>query len=547
MSTRSDHEFLLDMLEAIRRADIYMNDMSYEEFVTDEKTQDAVIRTLEILGEASKSVSLAIKSRSPDIPWKNMAGLRDKLIHNYFGINLDTVWQVVTVELPKGWIEAKLEQLCDFNPRHNSLIDRQTAVSFVPMPAVCAQEGIILPHETRLLEEVWKGYTHFQDSDVIFAKITPCMENGKIAVVSGLHNGLACGSTEFHVLRSLGTVLPEYLWRFIRQVNFRIEAERHMTGAVGQLRVPVQFLKEINLPLPPLNEQRRIVAKLESLFTRSRRAREELERIPKLCDRYKQAVLAAAFRGDLTADWREKSGRLREKWEDKPFDALISSYQNGLSKRAGNDGKETTVLRLSDINDFKPNLHNPRKIKLTNQEAEKYALQKGDILVVRVNGSKDIVGRLILISEELNVAYCDHFIRLRLTSDCDPSWLSHYGNDESFRKYIFENMVSSAGQNTVSQGTLKEYSVALPSLDEQKEIVIRIETAFAHIDKLAAETTRAATLLDRLDQATLSKAFKGELVPQNPDDEPASALLERILAEKQTLPITKHNRNKKRA
>ncbi|MBU6230765.1 MAG: restriction endonuclease subunit S, partial [Cyanobacteria bacterium REEB459] len=210
-------------------------------------------------------------------------------------------------ELPKGWAEATLERLCSFNPRHDSLIDRQIEISFVPMPAVCDQEGIILPHENRFLEEIWKGYTHFQDNDVIFAKITPCMENGKIALASGLRNGLACGSTEFHVLRSLGVVLPEYLWRFIRQLDFRKEAERHMTGAVGQRRVPVQFLKETTIPFPPLNEQRRLVAKLDSLFTRSRRAREELGRVPGLVQRYKQAVLAAAFRGDLTADWRKEN------------------------------------------------------------------------------------------------------------------------------------------------------------------------------------------------------------------------------------------------
>jgi type I restriction enzyme, S subunit len=210
-------------------------------------------------------------------------------------------------ELPKGWVEIMLEQLCSFNPRHNALTDRQTKISFVPMPAVCDREGIILPHETRFLEEVWKGYTHFQDNDVIFTKITPCMENGKISLATRLHNGLACGSTEFHVLRPSGAVLSEYLWRFLRQVDFRKEAERSMTGAVGQRRVPVQFLKEANLPLPPLPEQHRIVAKLDSLFTRSRRAREALERVPGLCERYKQAVLAAACSGRLTADWRERN------------------------------------------------------------------------------------------------------------------------------------------------------------------------------------------------------------------------------------------------
>ena len=99
MSSRGDRELLLDMLEAIRRADIYITNMGYGEFMTDVKTQDAVIRTLEILGEASKGISPAIKSTFSDVPWKRIAGLRDKLIHDYFGVNLDIVWEVVTLEI----------------------------------------------------------------------------------------------------------------------------------------------------------------------------------------------------------------------------------------------------------------------------------------------------------------------------------------------------------------------------------------------------------------------------------------------------------------
>ena len=435
-------------------------------------------------------------------------------------------------DLPMGWVETELGEIFEFNPRHSSSIDRSINVSFVPMPSVCEHNGIILPHSTKKLEEVWKGYTHFQNDDVIFAKITPCMENGKIALASNLHNDIACGSTEFHVLRSLGAVLPLYVWYFLRQRSFLRDAEQRMTGAVGQRRVPVNFLKETHLAIPPLNEQRRIVDKLERIGDRHRTARNELNHIPKLIARYKQAVLAAAFRGDLTADWRGKHEKMRTQWQNVTLDNLISCYQNGLSKRSGNDGQEIIVVRLADIKDFKVCLSDPRKIQLTEKEEEKYSLQAGDILVIRVNGSKDIVGRLVLITQDLKAAYCDHFIRLRLTSECNPYWLSYYGNSDEFRKYISENMVSSAGQNTVSQGTLKDYLVELPSLEEQKEIVRRIEKMFEKIDMMEQEYQKAAKLCDRLEQATLAKAFRGELVPQDPDDEPASVLLEQVKWEK---------------
>lgn len=141
------------------------------------------------------------------------------------------------------WVTPTLDQACEINPRDPSPQSQMSLVSFVPMAAVSDTEGVVLEHATRPFSEVAKGYTRFREQDVIFAKITPCMENGKIAVADGLHDGIACGSTEFHVLRSRGSVMPKYLWYFLRQKTFRVEAERHMAGAVGQRRVPVSYLR----------------------------------------------------------------------------------------------------------------------------------------------------------------------------------------------------------------------------------------------------------------------------------------------------------------
>lgn len=101
MSERTDAEYVNDILEAIRRIAQYIDTISYEAFLGDLKTQDAVIRNLEIIGEATKNLSTPFRAHAPEIPWKNMAGLRDRLIHGYFGVNLDIVWQVAIIELPK--------------------------------------------------------------------------------------------------------------------------------------------------------------------------------------------------------------------------------------------------------------------------------------------------------------------------------------------------------------------------------------------------------------------------------------------------------------
>jgi len=100
MSDRGDAEFLADIKEAIRRIDSYVADLTYDAYLVDTKTQDAVVRNLEIIGEAVKNVSQELKWNYPNIPWKELAGLRDKLIHHYFGVNFDIVWNIITEELP---------------------------------------------------------------------------------------------------------------------------------------------------------------------------------------------------------------------------------------------------------------------------------------------------------------------------------------------------------------------------------------------------------------------------------------------------------------
>ena len=100
MSERADRDFLSDIQEAVRRITVYTTAMTYEAFVADTKTQDAVIRNLEIIGEATKNLSADLRTKYPDMPWKGMAGVRDRLIHHYFGVNLDIVWRIVTAELP---------------------------------------------------------------------------------------------------------------------------------------------------------------------------------------------------------------------------------------------------------------------------------------------------------------------------------------------------------------------------------------------------------------------------------------------------------------
>ena len=202
--------------------------------------------------------------------------------------------------LPPGWTEARLSEVVEINPPNPEAPPNDDArVSFVPMAAVQVMAGGIDTSETRPWREVRKGYKRFQDGDVLFAKITPCMENGKLAVAKGLRNGVGAGSTEFHVLRPSAAIRPDLLAYYLLQDYFRASARARMKGTAGQLRVPQRFLEGQTLPVPPLRDQKRLVETIDSHFTRLDNVTATLDRVRRNLKRYRASILKAAVEGRL--------------------------------------------------------------------------------------------------------------------------------------------------------------------------------------------------------------------------------------------------------
>ena len=200
--------------------------------------------------------------------------------------------------LPDGWRWERLGDLCLMNPRRPELRrSADTPTTFVPMPSVAENgKGIARP-EIKRFEEVRKGYTYFENGDVIFAKITPCMQNGKHAIARNLLDGIAFGSTEFHVLRPKENMTAEWLHYFLIQPRILQLATEHFTGAVGQQRVPDSYLAELILPVPPLAEQKHLVALLSDQMAIIDRARAAAEAQLQAVNQLPAALLSQAFRG----------------------------------------------------------------------------------------------------------------------------------------------------------------------------------------------------------------------------------------------------------
>jgi type I restriction enzyme, S subunit len=422
---------------------------------------------------------------------------------------------MVNSNLPDGWKLTTLGEVTHINPRDVALrtLPDDLAVTFLPMSAVDAWQGIIARPEIRPLRSVRKGFTAFSDGDVLLAKITPSMENGKAAIAKNLQNGIGFGSTEFHVFRPKEDVTANWIFHFIRQEDFRKDAKAHFAGTAGQLRVPASFLVNYPIPIAPLPEQERIVAKIEELFTQLEAGTSALAKVQAGLRRYKASVLKAAVSGKLVnSNSVIDEGELPQGWQSVRWGQLISIAQNGFGKRRSASGNPTIVLRLADIIDKDISLENVRRIGATDDEIKKYELLENDLICIRVNGSLNNVGRMVLFRHANEaVTFCDHFIRFRLKEPEMAPFFSMYFDTDQARKFVELNRVSSAGQNTISQGTLLDFEVPLPPLEEQRQIVAEVERRLSVAWEVESAVDEALVRASRLRQAVLKSAFEGRL------------------------------------
>ena len=170
-----------------------------------------------------------------------------------------------SARLPRGWRWVKLGEICQVNPRRprDLGLSSDDDVTFIPMAAVSEDSAEVIGPQVRPFREVKRGYTYIEEGDLIFAKITPCMQNGKHAIVRETQSGVAFGSTEFHVLRPTRRIDVRLLHRFLLQPWFLHEAQRNFRGAVGQQRLPKEFLSDFPFPLPPVDQQDWIARQIE--------------------------------------------------------------------------------------------------------------------------------------------------------------------------------------------------------------------------------------------------------------------------------------------
>jgi type I restriction enzyme S subunit len=203
-------------------------------------------------------------------------------------------------EIPEGWGVKRLRYVCEVNPisGKKDFLSSNTGVSFVPMESI-GEQGTLYLTQIKPIEQVSAGYTYFEDGDVIFAKITPCFENWKGALVSQLVNGIAFGTTELHVLRPRYMTNGKYLYYLVTSYLFRKTGESYMYGAGGQKRVPETFVKDFSSPFPPISIQKAIADYLDEEINRFNTLKEKIEKSITLLREYRFSLITAAVSGQI--------------------------------------------------------------------------------------------------------------------------------------------------------------------------------------------------------------------------------------------------------
>jgi type I restriction enzyme S subunit len=307
------------------------------------------------------------------------------------------------------------------------------------------------------------------------------------------------------------------------------EIEHKCKHWVNQSTLPKEELLDLEIVRPPLNEQRRIVAKLEKLLSRVDTAKDRLAKIPLILKRFRQSVLAAAYSGRLSERWRIRNDRSDTWKEERLGNLIIEKPRNGYS---GKPVDYETSIRVLTLTATTSGVFKPDCFKFLDEaipEKSYLWLQPGDILVQRGNTIEYVGVAAIYDGFPSQFIYPDLMMKFRAKPGVSTKYLYYALSCEQSRNYLRANAMGTAGSMPkINQGVLTNTPILIPDIDEQNEIVRSVDALFRTAKALESRYIIATNYVDDLSQSILARAFRGELVDQDPADESATAVLQKI-------------------
>lgn len=424
-------------------------------------------------------------------------------------------------ELPQGWAEITIGDVGRWGSGGTPKSDNKTYYSG-SIPWIRSGDlpnGPILSHEVSITDE---GLANSSAKWVPEGAVLIAMYGATIGKL-GISTYPVTTNQAVAFCTVNDAVEPRFLFHGLAAKKQQL-IEMGQGGA--QPNISQQLLKAVDFCLPPLPEQRRIVAKVDGLTARTARARKELDRLPTLIARYKHRLLALVFSGELAGG--------TEGWRRATIAELADTQLGKMLDKAKNKGKPTTYLRNINVRWYDFELDDLLEMPMSDGERQKFSINDGDILTCE--GGEP--GRSAIWNRgPTDLAFQKALIRIRPDLEqLNPHYLVHYLKYLADAQELERHFTGSTIKH-LPQRALQSVELPVPPLNEQTEIVRRIGSAFGWLDRMAAENAAATRLLPKLDAAILAKAFSGKLVPQDPTDEPASELLERIRADRNSAPL----------
>lgn len=394
----------------------------------------------------------------------------------------------------RAWTSVALADAAELNPSLPRRPSSDEKVSFVPMAAVSARTAAVENEETRYHADVAKGFTPFLKGDVLVAKITPCFENGKIAQAN-VTRSIGFGSTEFHVVRPKGGKLDaRYLLHYLRQERVRRVGKQRMTGSGGQRRVPENFLSSLEIPLPPLSEQRRIAEVLDRAEALRAKRRAALAQLDSLT----QSLFLDLF-GDPVSNPKQ--------WPVVRFEEVCARITVGIVVKPASYyvSEGVPALRSLNIRPGKIVLEDLVYFSKVDNETKltKTKLKAGDLVLVR-SGQP---GTAAVVPPELDgVNAIDVLIATPLAEFVDSKFVCEFFNSKGGHDIVLSNQRGQV-QKHLNVGSLNVAKIPLPPLPLQLEFARRVTA----VEKLKVAHRASLAETDALFASLQHRAFRGEL------------------------------------
>ncbi len=418
-------------------------------------------------------------------------------------------------DVPEHWKIVRLRFRVKLNPSPSKPLDAEHQASFLPMEAI-GDDGTLDLERTRRVGEVASGYTFFEDGDIAIAKITPCYENGKGAVMAGLHEGIGFGTTELIVMRPTQGDCPQWLYYLTMCSTFRLPGEALMQGAGGQKRVPDLFVKDYAAPVPPPDEQQAIADYLDAETARIDTLIQEKEGLIGLLREWRQSVIAEYTSGANQPQDKKATGNVHMPRTPSSW-AMV---RLGKYARIGNGSTplkdNASYWEQGDFPWLNSAVVNQDEVWEGSEYVTPVALQACHLpivepgaLLVALTGQGKTRGQVTVLRIQATIN--QHLAYLTLDSE-------HFDSGYVFwtltGMYAALRMVSDGQGGTKGALTcedLSRFQVPMPLLAEQREIAAALAAEVAKIDTLITHTQEAIALLKELRAATIADAVLGRV------------------------------------